>query len=52
MILDTLTPPQGTVRDWLNHRANQGGVAMVFPETSEDFQWTDILKKPLQSPNI
>ncbi|MBT5931358.1 AMP-binding protein [Paracoccaceae bacterium] len=45
MILDTLTPPQGTVRDWLNHRANQGGVAMVFPETSEDFQWTDILKK-------
>lgn len=32
-------PPQGSVRDWLNARANAGGIAMVFPETGETLTW-------------
>lgn len=42
MKLDAQTPPKGTVRDWLNHRANTGGTAMVFPETETTLTWEDL----------
>lgn len=44
MILDPHTPPQGSIRDWLDDRADQGGIAMVFPETGEVLHWADIRK--------
>lgn len=39
MIYDPASPPQGTVRDWLDARANAGGVAFVYPETGETLDW-------------
>ena len=34
-----LLPPEGTVRDWLDYRATEVGVAAVFPETGEELDW-------------
>ena len=31
--------PDGTVRDWLEHRADTGGTAIVFPETGNEINW-------------
>ena len=42
MIYTANQPPQGTVRDWLDARAADGGVAIVFPETGETLSWTDL----------
>lgn len=42
MKLDTRTPPEGTVRDWLDARAEIGGTAVVFPETDERLTWRDL----------
>ncbi|WP_299602752.1 AMP-binding protein [uncultured Tateyamaria sp.] len=39
MILDRNTPPKGTVKDWLDARADTGGVAIVFPETGDALNW-------------
>ncbi len=39
MILSADTPPAGTVRDWLDWRAEQGGTGFVFPETDETLDW-------------
>ncbi|MBY5935140.1 AMP-binding protein [Tateyamaria omphalii] len=39
MIFDRERPPDGTVRDWLDARAEAGGVAIVFPETGEVLEW-------------
>ncbi|WP_299775414.1 class I adenylate-forming enzyme family protein [uncultured Tateyamaria sp.] len=39
MILDRNTPPKGTVKDWLDARADTGGVAIVFPETGDTLDW-------------
>jgi acyl-CoA synthetase (AMP-forming)/AMP-acid ligase II len=39
MIFDAAHPPKGTVRDWLDARADADGVAVVFPETSEILTW-------------
>ncbi|WP_299211426.1 AMP-binding protein [uncultured Tateyamaria sp.] len=39
MILDRNTPPKGTVKDWLDARADTGGVAIVFPETGDALDW-------------
>ncbi|MEO0567954.1 MAG: AMP-binding protein [Pseudomonadota bacterium] len=35
-------PPSGTVRDWLDARADTGGMAMVFPETGEVLGWEEL----------
>ncbi|PWJ15806.1 AMP-binding protein [Jannaschia seohaensis] len=35
-------PPEGTVRDWLEHRAADGGIAVVFPETQDRLAWTEL----------
>ncbi len=42
MIFDTQLPPKGTVRDWLNARAERDAVAFVFPETGERLSWRDL----------
>ena len=34
--------PQGTVRDWVEWRASQGGTAFVFPEGKPEINWTDL----------
>lgn len=39
MIFNRNRPPEGTVRDWLDARADTGGVAIVFPETGETLDW-------------
>ena len=42
MKFDAAFPPGGTVRDWLDARADSGGVAIVFPETGETLNWSDL----------
>ncbi len=42
MIFDAATPPAGTVRDWLDARAADGGTAIVFPETGATLGWQDL----------
>ena len=37
------TPPEGTIRNWLEARAGAGGVAVVFPETGEELTWEGLL---------
>jgi acyl-CoA synthetase (AMP-forming)/AMP-acid ligase II len=39
MTLDAASPPEGTVRDWLDRRAAAGGTAIIFPETGEALTW-------------
>ncbi|MEM8802292.1 MAG: class I adenylate-forming enzyme family protein, partial [Pseudomonadota bacterium] len=35
-------PPEGTVRDWVDARAETGGVAMTFPETGAVLTWVEL----------
>ncbi|WP_338550881.1 AMP-binding protein [Roseovarius phycicola] len=42
MILSRTTPPEGTVRDWLDARAASGGVAVVLPEDGQTQSWRDL----------
>ncbi|MEP3638730.1 MAG: AMP-binding protein [Paracoccaceae bacterium] len=42
MKFDPTVPPTGTVRDWLDARAETGGTAFVFPETNESLNWQDL----------
>jgi len=42
MKLDRQNPPTGTVRDWVDSRAKEGGTAFVFPETGETLSWPDL----------
>ena len=35
MILFSDRPPDGTVRDWLNHRARSSDTAFVFSESGD-----------------
>ncbi|WP_420861133.1 AMP-binding protein [Algirhabdus cladophorae] len=35
-------PPQGTVRDWLDQRANEGGIAFVFPNETKQLTWAQL----------
>ena len=39
MMFDPAVPPKGTIRDWLDARAQSGGVAVVFPENGETLTW-------------
>ena len=39
MKLERDAPPQGTLRDWVDSRAEAGGTAFVFPETGETLDW-------------
>lgn len=38
----TPAPPAGTVRDWLDRRAEEGGTAIVFPEGEPALAWPDL----------
>ena len=42
MILHQNTPPQGTLRDWLDHRAREGGTAFVFTEDWSTLTWDQL----------
>ncbi len=42
MKFDPNTPPKGTLRDWIDARAETGGVGFVFPETGEQLSWDDL----------
>lgn len=42
MKFDPKSPPEGTLRDWLDARADKGGTAFVFPETGEELAWADL----------
>ncbi|MEL6958665.1 MAG: AMP-binding protein [Pseudomonadota bacterium] len=42
MIFDPAHPPEGTVRDWLDARAQGNDLAFVFPETDTALTWTDL----------
>jgi acyl-CoA synthetase (AMP-forming)/AMP-acid ligase II len=42
MILSADTPPSGTVRDWLDARADAGGTAVVFPAGGDPITWQDL----------
>jgi len=42
MKFDRQTPPAGTVRDWVDSRANDGGIAFLFPETGETLTWPEL----------
>jgi len=42
MRLDRTEPPKGTVRDWLDFRAQEGGIAMTFPDTDEEISWPEL----------
>ncbi len=43
MRLDRDTPPKGTVRDWLDHRAGEDGVAFIFTEDGATLRWSELL---------
>jgi len=42
MIFEAATSPQGTVKDWLDARAESDGVAIVFPETGAHLDWRSL----------
>ena len=42
MKLTPHAPPTGTVRDWLDARAQTGGTAIVFPETGAELSWQEL----------
>ncbi len=42
MKFDPSSPPTGTLRDWIDARAQAGGTAFVFPETGEELNWQDL----------
>ena len=37
-----MEPPKGTIRDWLNSRADQGGTGFVFPDGVQDLSWDEL----------
>ncbi|TDT75660.1 acyl-CoA synthetase (AMP-forming)/AMP-acid ligase II [Litoreibacter halocynthiae] len=48
MIFDPASPPVGTVRDWLDARAEGDGIAIVFPETGETLGWRSLRNEARQ----
>ncbi|MDJ0638507.1 MAG: AMP-binding protein [Paracoccaceae bacterium] len=47
MKLSHKAPPEGTVRDWLAHRAGLGGTAIIFPEDGSHLDWTELQAQAL-----
>jgi len=39
-----MSPPNGTVREWLDLRADQGGIGFVFPDGEPDLSWEELSK--------
>lgn len=42
MKLELDHPPKGTARDWLDHRADTGGIAFQFCEDGTSLSWADL----------
>ncbi|MEM9584507.1 MAG: AMP-binding protein [Pseudomonadota bacterium] len=42
MILHQDNPPDGTVRDWLDHRAMEGGTAFIFSDDWSSLTWSEL----------
>lgn len=42
MSVDTQHPPEGTIRDWIEARAQTGGAGFVFPDGEADLGWADL----------
>lgn len=42
MILEKDSPPNGTVRDWVDHRAQKDGIAFVFTDGSPALSWVEL----------
>lgn len=36
------SPPEGTLRDWIDARAERGGDGFVFPEGEPDLDWSEL----------
>lgn len=49
MIFDPISPPKGTVRDWLDTRAESDGTAIVFPETGDALSWRSLRDQARQT---
>ncbi len=41
-MIDPKTPPQGTLRDWIDMRAIAGGIGFTFPEGAPDLTWEEL----------
>ncbi|MDC0658066.1 AMP-binding protein [Leisingera sp. SS27] len=37
-----MEPPKGTIRDWLDTRATEGGTGFVFPDGAPDLSWPEL----------
>ena len=37
-----MEPPKGTIRDWLDKRAEEGGTGFVFPDGAPDLSWQEL----------
>ncbi|KIC18901.1 AMP-binding protein [Leisingera sp. ANG-Vp] len=37
-----MEPPKGTIRDWLDTRAEEGGTGFVFPDGAPDLSWPEL----------
>jgi len=48
MIFTPTVAPQGTVRDWLDARAETDGIAFVFPETVDMLEWGQLRNEARQ----
>ncbi len=48
MTLSRQNPPEGTVRQWLDRRAREGGTAFVFTEDGSDISWRDLRAEALR----
>lgn len=42
MTLSECTPPAGTLRDWIDKRADGDGTAFVFPEGEDSLGWAEL----------
>ncbi|SLN40869.1 putative sulfoacetate--CoA ligase [Roseovarius gaetbuli] len=48
MRLDQDTPPKGTVRDWLDHRAGEDGIAFIFTDDGATLRWSELRAEAAQ----
>lgn len=48
MRIDTLAPPQGTIRQWLDRRGAGNDVAFYFPQDDRTLTWRDLRAEALR----
>ena len=42
MIFDKASPPKGTIKNWLDARAEGDDIAIIFPEAGDSLTWRDL----------